>query len=55
MTKLPESRHEQLARHAHECLDLVTNSTDSATRITFAAMAVTWLKLAHEVPPIVGS
>ena len=44
-----ESRREQFERHAHECLDLVTHSTDLNVRVTFTGMAEAWLKLANEI------
>jgi hypothetical protein len=51
MTTPPEaeSRREKFERHAHECLDLVTHSTDPKIRATFAAMAKAWLMLAEEI------
>jgi hypothetical protein len=45
-----ESRQERFDRHAHECLDLVTHSTDLNVRATFTGMAEMWLKLANEIP-----
>jgi hypothetical protein len=45
-----ESRRERFERHAHECLDLVTHSTDLNVRATFSGMAEMWLKLANEIP-----
>ena|ERR1700704_7044427 len=45
----PETRNQVFERHAHECLDLVTHSHDTAIRATFIAMATTWLMLAGKV------
>jgi hypothetical protein len=49
MTSHQETVREECQRHAHECLDLVTHSTNPKTRATFIAMASTWLKLAREM------
>jgi hypothetical protein len=46
MTETAQRNREEYERYARACLDLVTHSTDPATRATFTAMALAWLKLA---------
>jgi hypothetical protein len=47
MTTHKETRREECERHAHECLDLATHSTNPKTRATFITMAQSWLTLAE--------
>ena len=49
MTETAERNREEYKHYAQACLDLVTHSTDPATRATFTAMALAWLKLAGEI------
>jgi hypothetical protein len=53
MTTHTETRREEFERHAHECLDLVTHSTDPKIRATFVTMASTWVTLANEATPAI--
>jgi hypothetical protein len=50
MTTHQETKREQCERHALECLDLATHSTNPKTRATFMTLAQSWLKLAEAEP-----
>jgi hypothetical protein len=46
-----ETKREECERHAHECINLATHSTNPKSRAAFLTMAQTWLKLAEEAAP----
>lgn len=45
---ITETRHDRFERHARECLDMVTRSSDPEIRTFLRTMAAEWLKLAEE-------
>ena len=48
MTNHQETRREECERHAQECLDLATHSTNPKSRATFITMVQSWLMLAEQ-------
>jgi hypothetical protein len=49
MSDLEDTKHEECAQRARNCIDLASQSTDAKARETLIALAEQWAELAKEM------